>query len=155
MEALFAALEASAFAATMRSSLFLYPLANVVHILAALAFFAAVAAMDVKLLLAASFGGARAFIARVRPLASIALLVQAGSGFLLFAPEATHIWHNPVFRVKLVLVAVALANVLLLEALVRHRGDETARMGSARGSAAASLGLWLAIAAAGRLIAYF
>jgi hypothetical protein len=155
METLFATLEASPLAAAMRTSLFLYPLANVVHVLAALTFFAAVAAMDVKLLRAGSIGEARAFVGRVRPVAAIALITQIASGVLLFAPEATHIWHNPVFRLKLVLVAIALANVVLVEMLIRRGGDETARTGAATGSALVSLGLWMSVAAAGRLIAYF
>jgi hypothetical protein len=155
MEMLFATLEASPLAAAMRTSLFLYPLANVVHVLAALAFFAAVAAMDVKILTAGSIGEARRFVGRVRPWAALALVVQIGSGVLLFAPEATHIWENPVFRVKLILVAIALLNVVLVEVMIRRGGDEGARTGAARGSALVSLGLWLSVAAAGRLIAYF
>ncbi len=155
METLLATLEGSPVAAAMRTSLFLYPLANVIHVLAALAFFAAVAAMDVKLLRASSIGEARVFIARVRPWAILALIIQIVSGMLLFAPEATHLWMNPVFRVKLVLIAIALANVIVVEVLIRRSGDEAGGIGAAKGSAVVSLGLWLAVAAAGRLIAYF
>lgn len=154
METLLAAAESSPLAAAMRTSLFLYPLANVVHVLAALAFFAAVAAMDVKLLRSSSLGEARAFIAGIRPWAAIALVVQISSGVLLFVPEATHIWMNPVFRVKLILIAIALANVLVVEVLIR-RGEGETGSSAARGSALVSLGLWLTVAAAGRLIAYF
>jgi hypothetical protein len=139
----------------MRTSLFLYPLANVVHVLAALVFFATVAAMDVKLLRASSIGDARAFIARIRPWAALALIVQIGSGVLLFVPEASHIWMNPVFRVKLILVLIALLNVVVVEILIRRGRGEDAPMGGARSSAVLSLGLWLSVAAAGRLIAYF
>jgi hypothetical protein len=137
----------------MRSSHFLYPLANVIHILAALTFFASVAAMDVKLLRASSIGEARVFMAQIRPWAAIALVVQIASGLLLFAPEATHMWMNPVFRVKLILIAIALVNVIVVEMLIRG-GDDNARS-AAKGSALVSLGLWLSVAAGGRLIAYF
>lgn len=154
MEAILSAAENSPLAAAMRTSLFLYPLANVIHVLAALAFFATVAAMDVKLLRASSINDARTFIARIRPWAPLALVVQIGSGVLLFVPEATHIWMNPVFRVKLVLIALALLNVPAVEVAIR-RADGDAPTGAARGSAAVSLGLWLSVAAAGRLIAYF
>jgi hypothetical protein len=155
MEGLLLAAESSPLAAAMRTSLFLYPLANVIHVLAALTLFAAVAAMDVKLLRASSIGDARAFIARVRPWAALALVVQIASGVLLFAPEATHIWMNPVFRVKLILIAIALVNVIAVEVMIRRGGGEDAPTGAARGSAVVSLGLWLSVAAAGRLIAYF
>jgi hypothetical protein len=155
MEALLLTAEASPLAAAMRTSLFLYPLANVVHVLAALVFFATVAAMDVKLLRASSIGEARAFIARIRPWAALALIVQIGSGVLLFVPEASHIWMNPVFRVKLILVLIALINVVVVEILIRRGRSADAPMGGVRSSAVLSFGLWLSVAAAGRLIAYF
>jgi hypothetical protein len=155
METLLVTVEASPLASAMRTSLFLYPLANVIHVLAALVFFSAVAAMDIKLLRASSIGEARVFIARIRPWAALALVVQIASGMLLFAPEATHVWMNPVFRVKLILVAIALLNVVAVEALIRRGDGRTAPAGAARGSAVVSLGLWLSVAATGRLIAYF
>jgi len=154
MEGPLLALEQSGFAAAMRSSLFLYPLANVVHILAALTFFASVAAMDFRVFGAKTVANARVFIDRVRPVAIVAFLVQAGSGVMLLAPEATHIWHNPVFRVKLVAIAVGLANVVVLEVLIRRPRQE-AVTGAARGAAGVSLAAWLTVATLGRLIAYF
>ena len=154
MEGLLAGLEASGFAAEMRRSTFLYPLANVVHILAALVFFAAVAAMDFRVFRATTVANARAYIDRVRPVAIGAFLFQVASGLMLLAPEASHIWHNPVFRVKLVAIAVGLANVLLLEVLIRRQGRETLSR-SATATASVSLVVWLTVAALGRLIAYF
>jgi hypothetical protein len=147
-------LQGSGFAAAMRSSLWLYPTANVVHILALLVFFASVAAMDVRILRAATIADARAFITRVRPVAIVAFLVQAGSGVMLLAPEASHIAMNPIFRIKLLAIAVGLANVLLLEWLVRRPGNEMVS-GGLRAVAVTSLAIWLTAAALGRLIAYF
>lgn len=152
MEALLAALQASALADAMRNSTFLYPLANVLHVLGALTFFAAVAAMDVRVLTHAQPGGTRAFIGRVRPVAIAGLAVQLVTGLMLLAPEATHIGHNPAFQVKAVAILLGLLNVLVLEIVIRRADIVTA---AARASAVASLGLWLATAAAGRLIAYF
>ena len=154
MEGLLQALEASGFAAAMRGSLFLYPLANVVHILAMLVFFAAVAAMDIRVFRAATVANARAFIDRVRPVAIGAFLFQLGSGIMLLAPEASHVWMNTVFRVKLVAIAIGLGNVLILEFLIRRPGRETVG-GGVRGAAALSLAAWLTTATLGRLIAYF
>jgi hypothetical protein len=147
-------LQGSGFAAAMRSSLWLYPTANVLHILSLLVFFAAVAAMDIRVLTARTIGEARAFIARVRPVAIAAFLAQAGTGIMLLAPEASHIAMNPVFRIKLVAIAVGLLNVLLLELLVR-RDPAAPAGGGLRASAVASLAIWLSAAVLGRLIAYF
>jgi hypothetical protein len=152
MEALLADLQASGLADMMRNSVFLYPLANVLHVLGALCFFAAVAAMDVRVLGHAPVAGTRAFISRVRPAAFAGLAVQLVTGVMLLAPEATHIGHNPAFRIKLVAILLGLLNVALLEILLR-RSEVVS--GAGRVSAAASLAFWLATAAAGRLIAYF
>lgn len=80
MEALLAALQASALADAMRNSVFLYPLANVLHVLGALSFFAAVAAMDFRVLSHAPLSGTRAFIARVRRSPSRALPSSSSPG---------------------------------------------------------------------------
>ncbi len=152
MEAVLLALQESELAAATRSSVFLYPAANVLHVLGALTFFAAVAAMDVRVLSRSPLTGTRAFIGRVRPVAIAGFLVQATTGVMLLSPEATHIGHNPAFRLKVLAILLGLANVLVLEAAVRRAG---AIGGTARVSAAASLAFWLSTAAAGRLIAYF
>lgn len=155
VDALFLALQESPFAGTMRGSLFLYPLANVLHVLGALGFFAAAAAMDVNVLRAPDLGAARAFIRRVRPIAVAAFLVQFASGAMLLAPEALHVWHNPLFRVKAAAIVIGLINVAILELAMARGGGRGAPGGALRTSAAASLALWLGTAAAGRLIAYF
>jgi hypothetical protein len=151
MEAAFAELQDSAFAQAMRSSVYLYPLANVLHVLGALTFFAAVAAMDFRIFGARSVGSARALIARLRPVAIAGFCVQLATGLMLFAPEATHIGSNPVFRLKVLAILIGIANVLILEAVLRGGAVSAA----AKASAGASLALWLGVATAGRLIAYF
>lgn len=151
MEPLLLALQESGLAQAMRSSVFLYPAANVLHVLGALTFFAAVAAMDFRVLSHSATAGTRAFIDRVRPVAIAGLVVQLATGVMLLSPEATHIGHNPAFRLKVLAILLGLANVLVLEIAIRKGGVT----GLVRASAVASLALWLSTAAAGRLIAYF
>ena len=152
IEPLLADLQASAFAETMRSAVYLYPLANLLHVLGAMCFFAAVAAMDVKLLSAVPRAEVRAFIAKVRPAAILGFLVQAVTGAMLLAPEATHIGHNPAFRIKVASILLGLVNVAIVEIALRRRPNNP-RAG--RISAVVSLLAWLGAAAGGRLIAYF
>ena len=154
MDSLLAELQASGFAQTVRSSYFLYPLANVLHVLGALSFFAAVAAMDFKVFRAHGVAEARSFITRVRPVAIAAFLVQLVSGLTLLAPEATHIWHNPVFRLKALAIVLGLLNVIVLETVLFFRAAPDVPS-AARLSAGFSLLIWLTTAALGRLIAYF
>jgi hypothetical protein len=147
------ALEGSGLARAMRTSTFLYPLANVLHVLGAMTFFAAVATMDVRALGRGDLAGLRAFIGRIRPIAVAGFLVQLVTGAMLLAPEASHIGHNPAFRVKLAAILLGLINVAVLEAAARDMGPPVPA--AVRIAALLSLALWLATAAAGRLIAYF
>jgi hypothetical protein len=151
VEALLAAVQDSGFGALVRQSVFLYPLANVTHVLAVLVFFATVATMDFRLL--GIFKGlpAAALIARLRPLAVVALVVIAVTGLTLFVPEAATIARNPAFQFKLAAIAFALANVALNTRALRRHGEASA---VTRLTAGLSLALWLTVAAAGRMIAY-
>jgi len=153
------ALEHSGFGAAMRGSTVLYPVANVAHVLGLAGFAAAVTIMDVRLLGGFPQLPVRPFVARWRRVAVAAFLVQVVSGVMLFAAEASAIAANPVFLVKLLLIAVGLANVAVFELAMRpHLADGPAGTplpAGARFAAALSLAAWLGTAAAGRLIAYF
>lgn len=151
METLLATLQDAAFGALVRDSVFLYPLANITHVVAVLVFFAAVAAMDLRLLGVFGGGPARGLIGRLRPVAIGALVVIVATGITLFVPEATAIGANPAFRLKLVLILIGLANIGLNDWALRRAGEGGPWV---RMSAAASLVLWLMVAAAGRTIAY-
>jgi hypothetical protein len=157
--AVFQALEASGFGAAIRQSVWLYPFANVGHVVAVVTFFAAVAVMDVRLLGAFSATAPGIVIRNARRVALTAFLAVAATGSMLFTAEASHLALNPVFRVKAVLVAFGLLNVLAFElAFGRRIADMAPGMALppvTRISAAASLGLWLAVVACGRSIAYF
>lgn len=147
-------LEASSLAATLRRSIWLYPAANVVHVLSLMGFFATVAAMDMRLLRSRRTADARVATARLRPVAAVFLVVMAASGLALFLPEATHIGHNRFFLFKLLAILAALANVALFEVALRSPRRGEAPPALLRTSAIASLVLWLLVAALGRLIAY-
>lgn len=150
---LFQLLERSGFGLLIRDAVLIYPIANVVHVLAALVFFASVAIMDLRVLGALRADAGEAVIARFRPVAIGAFCVLLASGLILFTPEASAIIKNPSFQIKLALIAIGLLNVIWLErALKRGYPGMTAR--SARAPAVISLVVWLGVAAAGRYIAY-
>jgi hypothetical protein len=153
------ALEQSGLGAAMRGSPVLYPLANVAHILGLASFAAAVAVMDVRLLGGFAQLPLQPFVARWRRVAMAACAVQVVSGLMLFSAEASAIAENPVFRLKLLLIAIGLANIAVFELATRPRLLDWRLGGSppagARIAGAVSLAAWLGTAAAGRLIAYF
>ena len=94
-----ALLEASALGQTARSSVWLYPLANLLHVLGAALLVGAIAVFDVLILrgrLLEAVGAARVAL----PIAAIGLLLQALSGPVLLAAEATALGRNPVFLAK-------------------------------------------------------
>jgi hypothetical protein len=149
MDSLWFALEHSAFGGLVRNSTFLYPAANIIHVLAVLSFFGLVATMDLRLLYV--FGGTPAseVIARLRPLALIAFLVIAATGFILFTAEATAISDNIAFQIKVAAIILALLNVGLNSWAMKQHGEAMARL-----TAGVSLAAWLFVAAMGRTIAY-
>lgn len=158
MADLLLALEHSGLGEAMRGSSFLYPLANVLHILGLACFAGAIAIVDARLLGAFAQLPLRAFVGRWRRVAMAAFAVQVGSGFLLLAAEASAIAENPVFRLKMLLIVIGLVNVAAFDLVTKPglAGGEGGRPPTAtRVSGAVSLLVWISVAAAGRLIAYF
>lgn len=154
MEGALTAIEASALAHTLRRSVWLYPLANVLHVLGLMAFFASVVAMDMKAVRGSNVAEVRAFITRLRPLAIVLLVGQAVTGIMLFLPEASHIAQNPAFQIKLGMILLALFNVLAFEIMLSRIPTTSSSNAGLKLVAVISLALWLMIAALGRLIAY-
>ncbi len=151
MIALLDAVQASAFAAYVRDSMLLYPLANVAHVVAVMVFFAAVAVMDLRLLQVIRGMPVPLVIERLRPVAVGALVVIAATGLTLFVPEAATTARNPAFLLKLAAIALALGNIAVNEWALRRDGESSRTV---QATAGVSLALWLSTAALGRAIAY-
>jgi hypothetical protein len=157
--AIFVALEQSGFAAAIRQSAWLYPVANVGHIVSLVVFAGAVAVMDIRLLGGLAAVAPGRLLARTRIFAIAALIGMAITGSMLFSAEASHLALNPVFRLKVALIAAGLVNVGLYEFVAGREVEElppgATMPARARTAGALSLVIWLAVAACGRSIAYF
>jgi hypothetical protein len=157
--AIFVALEHSGFAAAIRQSPWLYPAANVGHIISLMVFAGAIAVMDVRLLGGLSATAPAPLLALARNFALAALAGMAVTGSLLFSAEASHLALNPVFQLKALLFAAGLINVAIYEfwarRAVEHLAPGAAMPARAKVTAALSLMIWVAVAACGRSIAYF
>jgi hypothetical protein len=151
------ALEQSAVGQLLRESLFLYPLANVLHVLAIATLFGSIAVFDLRVLGLARGVAVDALAKLALPVAAGALCIAVPTGIAMFIAEAPAYVRNPVFLTKMALIALAVVNIAVFHfgslRDIRRFAKEPPR--SARASAAASLGLWLAAVAAGRLIAYY
>ena len=154
--ALAAQLEASPLGLWARGSTFGYPLANLAHLLGLVMLVGAIGVLDLRLLGLLRRLPAAALAHSLIPIAAAGLALMILSGVVMFAADAGPLVRSPLFRWKLVLIGAALANVAVFHALWRRRDERWAGElpGAARLTAAASLGLWLAAATLGRLIAY-
>jgi hypothetical protein len=157
--AIFVALEASGAGAAIRQSPWIYMAANVGHIVSLMVFAGAIAVMDLRMAGALSATSPGYVLKIARRWALVAFLGLVLTGGVLFTAEASHVILNPVFQFKLFLIALGLLNVLIFEFAVAPRVREakplTALPTGAWISGVASLCIWIAVAAAGRTIAYF
>jgi len=144
------ALQQLALAQAIRTSVWAFPLLEIVHIAALAAMFGSVLMVELRV-----FGLARALplpaLGRLGAAVGVsALVVIVASGSLMFLTDAAGYAGNRAFVVKLVLIAAAATNMVAFHARGSlQRTDRVAKL-----QAAVSLLLWLAVIAAGRLIAY-
>lgn len=127
-----------------------YPLLEVIHITGIALLFGSLVVLDVRL-----WGGGAAL-----PLPSLARLVLritwAGfglvlaSGLAMFSTQPEELLHNPAFRFKLGLLALAAANAFWFH----RRGGIERTDRTARALATLSMGIWLGVIICGRWIAY-
>ena len=132
-----------------------YPLANIVHLLGLVMLVGGIGILDLRLAGAFRAIPVAPLSRALTPIAIAGLLLMIPSGATMFAAD-TAVAESPVFQLKLVLIALALANALLFRLLWRRRiADwDAAPPAAGRLMAAGSIALWLAVGACGRMIAY-
>jgi hypothetical protein len=146
--------EASAVGAFVRSSLWLFPAIECVHLLGLVMLGGAVLLVDLRLLgLGLRDQPVEALESATRRLLVSAIVVMIGTGVPLFLSEAIKCYYNQAFWVKI----GALVPATLFAFTVRRR---VAASAAGHGRAArmltglASLALWFTVAAAGRWIGF-
>src|SRR5262245_15360740 len=94
-----------------------------------------------------------------RRMAMLGLLLMLITGSVLFTAEASHVGTNPLFQVKAALIALGLSNAFFAGRALGTMLDSVPAFAPLpmriRRSAFFSLGIWISVAACGRLIAYF
>lgn len=147
-----AALEGSALGMAARTSIWLYPVANITHVLGAALLVGASVTFDLAVL-RRSLSAGRVLRAGI-PVAAVGLALQIVSGTVLFAAEAEPLVNNSAFLAKLVFIAVGLANIAAFHLLFPVRGWGESPPDGVRLTAALSLGAWIGALLLGRAIAY-
>jgi hypothetical protein len=150
-----AAFESSALALWMRGG-WPYAIVNVIHLAGLMLLLGPILLLDLRLLgLGKRFPAVQVSQA-LTPFAVAGLTIAVLSGIALFSADASALIGNRMMQLKLCAIALSLANVLTFRAVfARHLPAwDQRRPVAGRASAAASIGLWLTVLVAGRLIAY-
>lgn len=155
--AVFGWLEALGIVDWARGSASVYPWANVLHVLGVVLLVGGIGVVDLRVLGFWRQLPLGALSQALTPIAVAGLLLQVCSGLVLFAADGEALAASDTFELKLILLALALANAAAFRLHWRRKGPGARYAPSPleRGSALVSLLLWLAIATVGRLIAYY
>jgi hypothetical protein len=145
------ALEAFGPARLLRGSFYAYPLLNALHILSIGMLATTAILMDLRVLGVGRTVTVETAIRALRPVAITALVFVVLSGFTLFSVQPLDYAFNPAFQAKLVLLAVALANAFAFTTFRAHHQPERP---SVRIMAVLSIGLWVSVIVAGRMIGF-
>nr|ADO19122.1 hypothetical protein Nfla_5001 [Nostoc flagelliforme str. Sunitezuoqi] len=129
-----------------------YPWLNTLHLLGLVMLVGAIGVVDLRVAGAWRALPAAALSRALTPVAIAGLAIAAATGVCLFAADGSTLAASDVFRLKLALLAAALANALLFRWLWGDAID--APPVGARMTAVGSLALWLAVGLCGRMIAY-
>jgi hypothetical protein len=145
------AVEHSAIGHALRNSLWLFPAVETLHILGFALLVGAIVTFDVRVIGARDSFVLEAWQRAVLPVARLGFLIAVPMGLMLFTTEATAYSRNPAFRLKLVMLAVALVNIVIFHRLARGRATLSTGL---RIAAGLSLASWVLVLVLGRLIAY-
>lgn len=143
-------------AQALREGAWLYPVVETLHIIGFAVLVGAVAMFDLRVL---GFGRqlpVRALARHLLPWSAGSMLLVVPTGLLLFVTDPLALLANRVFLLKLGLIAMAGLNALAFHAGPYRQADVWKERAPPRAilHALLSLGLWIAVIACGRLLAY-
>ena len=144
---------ATPFADWSASNPYAYPVANTVHVLALVLLLGGIGLVDLRMIGLFRTLPMEPLGRALVPIAATGVAILAASGSVLFAADAESLATGGTFRLKLILIAVALANVALFRLLFGAVASDPPPL-TARLLALASLLLWTSVAICGRMIAY-
>lgn len=157
-EAFFTALQNSGIAKFVNTVGPTYPIVESLHVVAIALVFGSIFVVDMRLLGFASM--ARPFTSVGRDLLKLTwmgFVLAVVTGVLLFLPNASNLYSNLPFQIKMGLLACAGLNMLVFEAMtVRHVAlwDSIHPPVSAKIAGLLSILLWIGVVVAGRLIGF-
>ena len=151
-------LNGTAWSVALRESLFVWPVVEATHVVTIMLFVGTIIIVDLRLL-GVTFRDVAVseMTARILPWTVAGFALMAVSGALLFYAKPEVYFYSLFFRLKMVVLVAALANIVLFHRRVQRDGaawDRAVPPAGVKASAALSLGAWIAIVITGRMIAY-
>jgi hypothetical protein len=143
----------------IRDSLWLFPVIETVHIFGIILLVGATSILDLRLMgLTFRDESVSKIAGRFIPWALAGFIIQVTTGLLLFSSEATKMYDNLGFQIKMLLILIAGINALVFHSVAyqsvgKWDHDPVGPL-SARFAGLFSILLWFGIVAAGRWIAY-
>ena len=149
----------TSFSITMRESVWAEPLVETIHVLTLTLFLGFVLLLDLRLLdLAMRRTRISAMFRQLNPGLFAGFAVMIVTGLLLFSADPAAFYSTIFFKLKMILLILAGANVLVFNATLGRSmavwDGSTATPMAAKVIGIVSLVLWVAVVAAGRGIAY-
>jgi uncharacterized protein DUF6644 len=143
----------------VRESLWLFPTIETLHLFGIVLLVGSTSFFDLRLLgLAMKEQPVSRIVGRLQPFVWAGFLVQVTTGFLLFSSEATKMYANDAFRLKMLMIVVAGLNAGIFHFTgyrsVEKWGNTPVTPIGAKAAGALSILLWFGIVAAGRWIAF-
>lgn len=151
-------IEALPVARMMRESLWAYPIVETIHIVGFVILVGSVLMFDLRVLGLSKSVSVRALARHLLPWSWGALALVVPTGFLMFTAHATDFLGNRTFQLKMALLMAAGINAVIFHTVAYQsvaQWDVATRAPlAAQLSVAASIVIWVAIIACGRLLAY-
>jgi len=152
-------LERTSLGTAIRDSIWLFPVIETVHLFGIVLLVGATSILDLRLMgLTFRQESVSKIAGRFIPWALLGFIMQVVTGLLLFSSEATKMYDNLGFQIKMVLIVIAGINALVFHSVAyqsvgKWDMDPVGPL-SARAAGLFSIVLWFGIVAAGRWIAY-
>jgi hypothetical protein len=152
-------LEQTAVGTSIRESLWLFPVIETVHIFGIILLVGGTSILDLRLMgLTFRDEPVTKLAKRFLPWAWSGFAIQVVTGLLMFASEATKMYINTAFQIKMLMILAAGLNAFIFHSLAyqsvgKWEKDPVAPV-SARIAGLISILFWFGIVAAGRWIAY-
>lgn len=143
----------------LRESFTLWPAIEAAHVMSIMLFAGTIFMVDLRLLgVTFRHTSFKELSDRILPLTIAGFVILVITGAVLFYSKPIAYYYSLFFRLKMILIALALINIFIFHRILQRNAHDTDTQETippgARLSALLSLSLWVAVIIAGRMIAY-